>query len=63
MTGPRASLREARLRACSQVVAFVSRHLGSPFATPALFKQPGDRFRYPVAGCADRSSRKRDQVR
>ena len=33
------------LQTSSQVVAFLSGHLGFPFPSPALFRQMGDRFR------------------
>ena len=33
------------LQTSSQVVAFLSGHLGFPFPSPALFRQLGDRFR------------------
>ena len=37
------------LQTSSQVVAFLSGHLGFPFPSPALFRQMGDRFRRAVA--------------
>jgi hypothetical protein len=33
------------LQTSSQVVAFLSGHLGFPFPSPVLFRQMGDRFR------------------
>jgi hypothetical protein len=36
------------LQTSSQVVAFLSGHLGFPFPSPALFRQMGDRFRKAV---------------
>jgi hypothetical protein len=41
------------LQTSSQVVAFLSGHLGFPFASPALFRQMGDRFRKAVMSFAD----------
>jgi hypothetical protein len=41
------------LQTSSQVVAFLSGHLGFPFSSPALFRQLGDRFRKAVASFAD----------
>lgn len=41
------------LQTSAQVVAFLTRHLGFPFPSPALFKQLGDRFRRAVAGFAE----------
>ncbi|WP_113702266.1 hypothetical protein [Nonomuraea lactucae] len=41
------------LQTSAQVVAFLSGHLGFPFASPVLFKQLGDRFRRAVAGFAE----------
>ena len=41
------------LQTSSQVVAFLSGHLGRPFPSPVLFRQPGDRFRRAVASFAD----------
>lgn len=38
-----------RLQTSAQVVAFLSRHLGYPFPSPALFNQIGQRFRRAVA--------------
>jgi hypothetical protein len=40
------------LQTSSQVVAFLSGHLGFPFPSPALFKQLGDRFRRSVVSFA-----------
>jgi hypothetical protein len=40
------------LQTSAQVVAFLSGHLGFPFASPALFRQMGDRFRKAVASFA-----------
>ncbi|WP_206641598.1 hypothetical protein [Nonomuraea polychroma] len=40
------------LQTSSQVVAFLSGHLGFPFPSPVLFKQLGDRFRRAVASGA-----------
>ena len=37
------------LQTSSQVVAFLSGHLGFPFPSPALFRQLGDRFRKAVS--------------
>jgi hypothetical protein len=34
------------LQTSSQVVAFLSGHLGFPFPSPALFRQMGDRFHH-----------------
>jgi hypothetical protein len=42
-----------RLQTSAQVVAFLSRHLGYPFPSPALFNQIGQRFRRAVAGYAE----------
>jgi hypothetical protein len=41
------------LQTSAQVVAFLSGHLGFPFASPALFRQMGDRFRRSVVSFAD----------
>jgi hypothetical protein len=41
------------LQTSSQVVAFLSGHLGFPFPSPALFRQMGDRFRKAVLSFAD----------
>jgi hypothetical protein len=41
------------LQTSSQVVAFLSGHLGFPFPSPALFRQMGDRFRKAVLSLAD----------
>jgi hypothetical protein len=41
------------LQASSQVVAFLSGHLGFPFPSPALFRQMGDRFRKAVMSFSD----------
>ncbi|MEV0228296.1 hypothetical protein [Nonomuraea sp. NPDC050786] len=41
------------LQTSSQVVAFLSGHLGFPFPSPVLFKQLGDRFRRAVAAFAE----------
>jgi hypothetical protein len=41
------------LQNSSQVVAFLSGHLGFPFPSPALFRQMGDRFRRAVVSFAD----------
>ena len=41
------------LQTSSQVVAFLSGHLGFPFPSPALFRQMGDRFRRSVLSFAD----------
>jgi hypothetical protein len=41
------------LQTSSQVVAFLSGHLGFPFSSPALFRQMGDRFRRAVMSFAD----------
>jgi hypothetical protein len=40
------------LQTSSQVVAFLSGHLGFPFASPALFNQIGQRFRKAVGAFA-----------
>ena len=40
------------LQTSSQVVAFLSGHLGFPFPSPALFRQMGDRFRRAVMSFA-----------
>jgi len=40
------------LQTSAQVVAFLSGHLGFPFASPALFRQLGDRFRRAVESFA-----------
>jgi hypothetical protein len=40
------------LQTSSQVVAFLSGHLGFPFASPALFNKIGQRFRKSVADYA-----------
>src|SRR5256885_4945205 len=42
-----------KLQASSQVVAFLSGHLGYPFPSPALFNQIGGRFRRAVASYAE----------
>jgi hypothetical protein len=41
------------LQTSSQVVAFLSGHLGFPFPSPVLFRQMGDRFRRAVASFAE----------
>src|SRR5437763_8422214 len=41
------------LQTSSQVVAFLSGHLGFPFPSPALFRQMGDRFRRGVISFAE----------
>jgi hypothetical protein len=41
------------LQTSAQVAAFLTRHLGYPFPSPALFKQLGDRFRRSVRAFAD----------
>jgi hypothetical protein len=41
------------LQTSSQVVAFLSGHLGFPFPSPVLFRQKGDRFRKAVMSFAD----------
>jgi len=41
------------LQTSAQVAAFLTRHLGFPFRSPALFKQLGDRFRRSVRAFAD----------
>jgi hypothetical protein len=41
------------LQTSSQVVAFLSGHLGFPFPSPVLFRQMGDRFRKAVLSFAD----------
>src|ERR1700756_726754 len=41
------------LQTSSQVVGFLSGHLGFPFPSPALFRQMGDRFRRAVLSFAD----------
>ncbi|HXZ71149.1 MAG TPA: hypothetical protein VEH31_09825 [Streptosporangiaceae bacterium] len=41
------------LQTSAQVVAFLSGHLGFPFASPALFRQLGDRFRRAVESFAE----------
>jgi hypothetical protein len=41
------------LQTSSQVVAFLSGHLGFPFPSPALFRQMGDRFRRAVVSFSD----------
>jgi hypothetical protein len=41
------------LQTSSQVVAFLSGHLGFPFPSPVLFRQLGDRFRRAVMSFAD----------
>ena len=41
------------LQTSSQVVAFLSGHLGFPFPSPALFRQLGDRFRKAVLSFSD----------
>jgi hypothetical protein len=41
------------LQTSSQVVAFLSGHLGRPFPSPVLFRQLGDRFRRAVASFAE----------
>ncbi len=43
------------LQTSSQVVAFLSGHLGFPFPSPALFRQMGDRFRRSVLSFSDAS--------
>ena len=40
------------LQTSAQVVAFLSRHLGYPFASPALFNKLGQRFRHAVTDYA-----------
>jgi hypothetical protein len=42
-----------KLQTSAQVVAFLSGHLGYPFASPALFNQIGQRFRRAVASFAE----------
>ena len=42
-----------KLQSSAQVVAFLSGHLGYPFASPALFNQIGQRFRRAVASFAE----------
>lgn len=42
-----------KLQTSSQVVAFLSGHLGYPFPSPALFNQIGQRFRRAVVSFAD----------
>jgi hypothetical protein len=44
------------LQTSSQVVAFLSGHLGYPFASPALFNQIGQRFRKAVGAFAQGGS-------
>src|SRR5919201_184180 len=41
------------LQTSAQVAAFLTRQLGFPFPSPALFKQLGDRFRRSVRAFAD----------
>ena len=41
------------LETSSQVVAFLSGHLGFPFPSPVLFRQLGDRFRRAIVSFAD----------
>jgi hypothetical protein len=41
------------LQTSAQVAAFLTRHLGFPFPSPALFKQLGERFRRSVRAFAD----------
>ena len=41
------------LQTSSQVVAFLSGHLGFPFPSPALFRQMGERFRKAVVSFSD----------
>ena len=41
------------LQTSSQVVAFLSGHLGFPFPSPVLFRQLGDRFRRAVVSFSD----------
>jgi hypothetical protein len=41
------------LQTSSQVVAFLSGHLGFPFPSPVLFRQMGDRFRTAVLSFPD----------
>ena len=41
------------LQTSSQVVAFLSGHLGFPFPSPVLFRQMGDRFRKAVVSFSD----------
>ena len=41
------------LQTSSQVVAFLSGHLGFPFPSPVLFRQLGDRFRKAVLSFSD----------
>src|SRR5690348_6420717 len=43
------------LQTSSQVVAFLSGHLGFPFPSPVLFRQMGDRFRKAVMSFSDAS--------
>jgi hypothetical protein len=43
------------LQTSSQVVAFLSGHLGFPFPSPVLFRQLDERFRRAVASFADSS--------
>jgi len=40
------------LQTSSQVVAFLSGHLGFPFPSPVLFRRLGDQFRRAVTGFA-----------
>jgi hypothetical protein len=42
-----------KLQSSAQGVAFLSGHLGYPFASPALFNQIGQRFRRAVASFAE----------
>ena len=41
------------LQTSSQVVAFLSGHLGFPFPSPVLFRQLGERFRRAVVSFAE----------
>src|SRR4051794_823558 len=45
-----------KLQTSAQVVAFLSGHLGYPFASPALFNKIGQRFRRAVADYAQANS-------
>jgi hypothetical protein len=45
------------LQTSSQVVAFLSGHLGFPFPSPVLFRQLGDRFRKAVVSFSDAMTR------
>jgi hypothetical protein len=41
------------LQTSSQVMAFLSGHLGFPFPSPVLFRQIGDRFRRAVVSFSE----------